>query len=208
MKPIILLGGGGHCKSVINVIESTGRTLLGILDMPEDVGATVLSTKVVGTDDDIPTYARMADFIITVGFIKNTSTRLKLYDRVKDAGGHLVTVIAPSANVSPYAKIGEGTVVLHQATVNADSTVGNNVIINSHSNIEHDVVINDHCHISTGAMVNGGCRIGRACFIGSGAVIGNGVKIADNVIIGAGSVVLKDIVDSGTYYGNPLRKIR
>ena len=174
--------------------------------MPEDIGNVILSTKVIGTDNDIPTYAEKADFVITVGFIKNSDTRLKLFERIKDLGGHLATVIAPSAIISPYAKIREGTVVLHQAIVNSDANVGYNVIINTQANIEHDVVIGDHCHISTGVMVNGGCRLGKACFIGSGAVIGNGVDICDNVIIGAGSVVVKDITEPGTYYGNPLRK--
>ena len=206
MKPIILIGGGGHCKSVINVIESTSQAILGILDMPEDVGSKVLSATVIGTDDDIPAYTDKAEFVITVGFIKNPTTRLKLYKKVKSAFGRFATVIAPTANVSPYAKIGEGTVVLHHASINADAIVGCNVIINSHANIEHDVLIDDHCHISTGVMINGGAQIGKACFIGSGAVIGNGVKVSDNVIIGAGSVVVKNISEPGTYYGNPLRK--
>ena len=80
---LILLGGGGHCKSVIDVAESAGYNILGILDMPEDVGKKVLDYKVIGTDDDIPQYVDKAEFVITVGFIKNPTTRIKLYNKVK-----------------------------------------------------------------------------------------------------------------------------
>ena len=86
-KNLILVGGGGHCKSVIDVAESAGYNILGILDMPEDVGKKVLDYKVIGTDDDIPLYVDKAEFVITVGFIKNPTTRIKLYNKVKEAGG-------------------------------------------------------------------------------------------------------------------------
>lgn len=203
MLPLILLGGGGHCKSVIEAAESAGRTVLGVLDMPEDVGKEILSTKVIGTDDDIPQYVDRAEFVITVGFIKSPAVRVKLYDRVKAAGGRLATVIASTAYVSKYATIGEGTVVLHHAFVNAGAQVGSNVILNTFTNIEHDAVIGDNCHISTGTMVNGDCRVGERCFIGSQSVLANGISIGDDIIVGAGSLVRKSIVVKGIYSGNP-----
>lgn len=102
-KPLILVGGGGHCKSVIEAAESAGYTILGILDKPEEVGKAVLSTKVIGVDDDIPQYVDKAEFMITVGFIKNPKLRIALYDRVKKAGGTFANVIASSARISRYA---------------------------------------------------------------------------------------------------------
>lgn len=203
MKPLLLIGGGGHCKSVIEVAESAGHSILGVLDMPEDVGKSILSTKVIGTDDDIPTYVDKVEFVITVGFIKNPATRIKLYNKVKEAGGKLATIVASTACVSKYATIGEGTVVLHQAFVNAGAKVGNNVILNTATNIEHDAVIGDHCHISTGSMVNGECRVGERCFIGSQSVLANCITIGEDIIVGAGSVVRKSIFEKGLYAGNP-----
>lgn len=202
-KPLVLVGGGGHCKSVIEAAESAGYSILGVLDMPEEVGKTILSTKVIGTDDDIPAYVDKAEFVITVGFIKNPTTRIKLYDKVKEAGGKLATVIASTARVSKYAEVGEGTVVLHQAFVNADAKVGCNVILNNFVNIEHDAVIGDQCHISTGAMVNGECIVGERCFIGSQSVLANCITVGDDIIVGAGSFVRKSISDKGIYSGNP-----
>ena len=122
-KNLILVGGGGHCKSVIDVTESAGYNILGILDMPEDVGKQVLDYKVIGTDDDIPQYVDKAEFVITVGFIKNPAIRIKLYNKVKEAGGKLATIIASTAHVSKYSIIGEGTVIMHQAFVNAGAHI-------------------------------------------------------------------------------------
>lgn len=203
MKPLILIGGGGHCKSVLEAAESAGYNILGVLDMPEDVAKDILSTKVIGTDDDIPAYVDKAEFVITVGFIKNPSTRIRIYNKVKEVGGKFATIIASTAYVSKYATIGEGTVVLHQAFVNAGANVGCNVILNTATNIEHDAVIGDHCHISTGTMVNGDCKVGERCFIGSQSVLANGISIGDDIIVGAGSLVRKSISEKGIYSGNP-----
>lgn len=203
-RPLILIGGGGHCKSVIEVAESAGYEIKGILDMPDEVGKEVLpGHKVIGTDDEIPQYVEECDFIITVGFIKNPALRIKLYNKVKAAGGRLATIIASTAHVSKYAELGEGTVIMHQAFVNAGAKIGDNCIINTFVNIEHDAEVGNQCHISTGTMVNGECKIGENCFIGSQAVCANCIEIASDIIVGAGSVVRKSIRVKGIYAGNP-----
>lgn len=203
MNSLILVGGGGHCKSVIEAAESAGYNILGILDMPEDVGKPVLNYKVIGTDDDIHRYVDKAEFVITVGFIKNPTTRIKLYNKVKEAGGKLATVIASTARVSKYSTIGEGTVIMHHAFVNAGAHIGANCIINTFCNIEHDAQIGDQCHISTGTIVNGDCKVGERCFIGSQSVLANGITIDEDIIVGAASFVRKSISEKGIYSGNP-----
>lgn len=204
MKSLILIGGGGHCKSVIEVAESAGYEIKGILDMPDEVGKEVLpGHKVIGTDDEIPLYVEECDFVITVGFIKNPAIRIKLYNKVKAAGGRLATIIASTAYVSKYAELGEGTVIMHHAFVNAGAKIGDNCIINTFVNIEHDAVVGNQCHISTGTMVNGECKIGENCFIGSQSVCANCIEIASDIIVGAGSVVRKSIRVKGIYAGNP-----
>ena len=203
-RPLILIGGGGHCKSVIEVAESAGYEIKGILDMPDEVGKEVLpGHKVIGTDDEIPQYVEECDFIITVGFIKNPALRIKLYNKVMAAGGRLATIIASTAHVSKYAELGEGTVIMHHAFVNAGAKIGDNCIINTFVNIEHDAEVGNQCHISTGTMVNGECKIGESCFIGSQSVCANCIEIASDIIVGAGSVVRKSIRVKGIYAGNP-----
>lgn len=204
MKSLILIGGGGHCKSVIEVAESAGYEIKGILDMPDEVGKEVLpGHKVIGTDDEIPQYVEECDFVITVGFIKNPALRIKLYNKVKVAGGRLATIIASTAHVSKYAELGEGTVIMHHAFVNAGAKIGDNCIINTFVNIEHDAEVGNQCHISTGTMVNGECKIGENSFIGSQSVCANCIEIASDIIVGAGSVVRKSIRVKGIYAGNP-----
>ena len=190
-KNLILLGGGGHCKSVIDVAESAGYTILGILDKPEEVGKKVLSYQVIGTDDDIDKYVDKAEFVITVGQIKSSTVRRQIAERVEKAGGRFATIIAPDAVVSKYATIGQGTVILHHCVVNADARIGSNCIINTMVNIEHDVEIGDFCHISTGTMVNGTVKIGSDTFVGSGSIIYNNVEIPGVSIIPAGTTVRK-----------------
>lgn len=203
MKNLILVGGGGHCKSVIDVAESAGYTILGIFDRPEEIGKRVLGYEVIGTDDDMARYADKAEFVVTVGQIKSPVLRVKLHQLLVEAGCHFATIISPKAHVSSYALIGEGTVVMHQAVVNADAHIGKGCIINTFANIEHDAFIGDYCHISTGAMVNGECKVGNNCFIGSQAVLVNGISIGNGIIVGAGSLVRNNINVKGIYSGVP-----
>lgn len=203
-KNLILVGGGGHCKSVIDVAESAGYHILGILDVSKEVGKSVFDYKIIGTDDDIPQYVDEAEFMITVGFIKDPTIRIRIYDRIKNSGGRLATIVASTAYVSRYATLGEGTVVMHHAFVNAGVRIGNNCIINTFSNIEHDSQIGNQSHISTGVMVNGDCKIGERVFVGSQSVLVNGISVVDDVVVGAGSLVRKSISKIGVYSGNPV----
>ena len=207
-RPLILIGGGGHCKSVIEAALSSGRAIEGILDVAERVGDDCLGVKVIGTDDDIARYAAGCDFVVTVGLIKDSSTRRRIRDLLRDCGGRLAPpVIASTACVSRFARIGHGTVVLHHASVNAGAEIGPGCIINTGAIVEHDACVERECHVSTGAIVNGACRIGERSFIGSGAVIANCLTISPRSIIGAGAVVVKDITAGGTYAGIPAKPL-
>ncbi len=202
-KKLILVGGGGHCKSVIDVAESDGYSIIGILDVPENVGKKVLHVPIIGTDDRIPEFVNEAEFIVTVGQISDAGLRIKLHKLIEEAGGKLATLIASTAYVSKHVTIGKGTVIMHKAFVNADAKIGKGCIINTFANIEHDAVVGDFCHISTGAMVNGNCVVGKETFLGSQSVMVNGTEIAENCIVGAGSLVRKNLRISGVYSGNP-----
>lgn len=209
-KPILLVGGGGHCISCIDVIEHSGEyEIIGILDLPEKVGSKVLNYPVIGTDDDIENFIeKCQDFLITVGQIKSSNVRQKLSAKVKTAGGRLPVIISPNAHVSKHAVVDEGTIIMHHVLVNAGAKVGKGCIVNSKALIEHEAVIGDFSHISTAACINGQVNIGSNSFIGSNTVVGNNLSIAENTLVAAGSQVLKNITAPGVYIGNPLRKIR
>lgn len=206
-RPLILVGGGGHCKSVIEAAESAGLEIAGILDVAGKAGLRTLGYPVIGTDDDIPVLSRENDFVVTLGGIKDLKPRERLHRLIIEAGGRLATVIASTARVSRHASIGAGTVVLHGACVNAGATVGAGCIINTLANVDHDVAVGDWCHVSTGAMVNGGAVIGALSFIGSGAVVAGGVTLAAGTILGAGAVAVADLHRPGIYAGVPARQL-
>ena len=203
--PLICIGGGGHCKSVINVAESLGYNIKGVLDLPEKIGQKILSYTVIGCDDDMDRYINDCQFIITVGHIKSPEIRLKIWNRLSAINAKVATIVASSACVSNYAKIGRGTVVLNHAVVNAGAEIGINCIINIFANIEHDVHIGDFCHISTGAMINGDCCIGNNTFIGSQSVVVNGITVPEKSVVAAASLMRKTYSIPGVYSGNPAK---
>lgn len=192
MKDIILIGGGGHCKSVIDVIEHEGSyKIAGIIDKSHLVGTKVLGHTVIASDNDLPKLAKeYKNAIICVGHIKTPLLRIQLFDMAVNAGFTLPCVISPNAYVSKYTELGSGTIIMHHAIVNANVSIGDNCILNSKSLIEHDCSISNHCHISTNATINGGATIESGCFIGSNVTTKEQVTIAKNSFIKAGSLVV------------------
>jgi len=191
MKEIILIGGGGHCKSVIDVIEEEGTfEIAGIVDVPELLGSIVLGYKVIGTDRDLSHLSKKyKNALITIGQIKSPDTRIKLYEATKEAGFVLPSIVSPRAYISKHSNLGEGSIIMHDALINADVEIGNNCIINTKALVEHDSKIGNHCHISTNAVLNGGVRVGSGSFIGSGTVIKEGSSIKLNSVLTAGSII-------------------
>jgi sugar O-acyltransferase (sialic acid O-acetyltransferase NeuD family) len=202
MTPLLLVGGGGHCRSCIDVIERERRfQIAGVVDTFKD-GTEILGYPVLGGDADLDRLLRdCPDALVTVGQIKSPEPRRRLYTRLKELGAQLPVVVSPGAHVSRHAQIGDGTIVMHGAVVNAAAAIGANCIVNSMALVEHDVTIGDHCHVSTGVRVNGGVVIGAGTFLGSGTVIREGARIGTGVIVGAGSVVLSDIADGAVVRG-------
>ena len=192
MNNIILIGGGGHCKSVIDVIEQEGRfKIAGIVDKPELLGSSILGYSVIGNNFDLNDLVKKyQNALITIGQIRSPVLRIELFDLAIKAGFILPKIISPNAYVSKHSTIGNGTVVMHNAIVNASVSIGDNCIINSKASIEHDCSISKHCHISTNATINGGVTIKTGCFIGSGATTKDSITIEENSFVKAASLVI------------------
>lgn len=211
MEDIILVGGGGHCISTIDVIEAEGKfNIIGILDVKENIGNTILGYKIIGEDNDIPQLvSNCKNFAISVGQINSSKLREKIYALIKSNKGKLPVIKSPRAHVSKHSTIEEGSIIYHSSVVNANTKIGKCAIINTLANIEHDVTIGDFSHISTGVMLNGTVTVGNSCFIGSSTTVYHNITIANNTVISANSLVKKNILkEGGIYAGNPTKKIR
>jgi sugar O-acyltransferase (sialic acid O-acetyltransferase NeuD family) len=189
MQEILLIGGGGHAKSVIDIIEQEGRfRIAGIVEKFEGESKPLLGYELIGTDDDLPLLRKSYHYaIVTVGQIESPKLRMKLYNKLIALNFHIPTIISPLAYISKHAHIAQGCVIMHYAMLNAGSSVGINCIINSKTLIEHDCVVEAHCHISTNATLNGGVHVKEGTFVGSGTITKQGVVLQG--FIKAGSVV-------------------
>jgi len=189
-EKILLIGGGGHCKSVIDVIESQNRfEIAGIVDKKECLGQKVLGYEIIASDDDLEDLINKYKYaVITVGQLKNTDVRIALFENLKRIGFELPVITSSRAYVSKHAQVNEGTVVMHDVLINAGSLIKENCIINSKALIEHDAIINENCHISTGAVINGGVIVEKNCFVGSNVVTKQYITIKENSFIKAGSL--------------------
>lgn len=190
-KSIILIGGGGHCKSCIDVIEQEGKyTIEGIVDLPKKNGQSVLGYPIIASDEDLESLSKKYEnFLITLGQIKSAERRKALFSILKRLNVTLPVIISPNAYISPHASIKDGTIIMHKVVINVNAVIGENCIINTTALIEHDAEIGNYCHISTGAIVNGCVKIGDETFFGSGAVSKEDIEILPNSFIKANSIV-------------------
>lgn len=206
MSGMLLIGGGGHCKAAIDVLEAAGVHIAGVLERPGAYLTNVLGYPVLGDDHVLSALvAQGHTALVTIGQIKSAEPRIRAFEVAMAAGAQMPNVVSPRAHVSRHTELGDGTLVLHGAVINAATHIGCNVIVNSLALIEHDVEVGDHCHVATGARVNGNVTLGAGCFVGSGAVLRNGITIGAGSVIGAGVVIRHDMPE-GSFVSTTLER--
>lgn len=206
MEDIVLIGFGGHGKSVADCIERQGKyRIIGYTDLKLHSSCRY---DYLGTDEvSDELYQRgVRNAAICIGYLGRGSIRENLFDRLKSIGYTFPTIIDPSAIVSESAELGEGTFVGKLAVINAEAKVGKMAIINTKGLIEHECVVGDFTHIAVGAVLCGGVLVGKSSFIGANSTIIQSCRLGENVVIGAGTVVTKDI-DSGRMYRHVLGSV-
>lgn len=210
MDRIILLGSGGHAKSVVDAIEQSGKyEIAGFLERPEKQDFTYKGYQVIGEDDDMEKYlAQGVQYaFIAMGYMGNPTPREKLYRRLKGVGYQIPVIVDPTAVIAGDAVIEEGTFVGKQVVVNASAQVGKVCIINTGAIIEHECNVGPYTHVAVNAVLCGGVTVGRESLIGAGATIIQNVHVGDQAIVGAGSVVIRNVADREKVVGNPAGKI-
>jgi sugar O-acyltransferase (sialic acid O-acetyltransferase NeuD family) len=187
-EDIILIGGGGHCISCIDVIEQENKfNIAGVVDLNEI--SNVQGYKFLGgysNLDELIKYYKYA--FITFGQIKTIAERIETFGLLHELGFIIPSIISPKAYVSKNSKLGDGSIVMHGAIINSNAIIGKNCIVNTNSVIEHDSYVGNNCHISTGSIINGNCKVGEGSFIGSNATLVNASVLPNNSFIKAGSI--------------------
>jgi len=211
MEKILLLGGGGHCKVVIeSILLGKKYKIIGILDLKEKVRKKVLGISIIGTDEELRSYFKkgIRNCFISVGSIGDPDLRVKLFRKAHNIGFDFPNILHPHSVLSDSVKMGKGNYIACGTIINAGTVIGDNCIINTGAVIEHDCEVGDFVHVASGATIGGGVTIGDYSHIGTGSSIVQYLKIGKNSIIGAGSVVIKDIKDNIVAYGNPAKGVR
>ncbi len=204
-QKIIIIGGGGHAKSIISVIQKTKQyQILGYIN-PENKGE-LLGVKYLGTDHDLPQLIKKTKNLaaaIGIGYVEISERRKEIFTQLKSLGFKLPAIVSPDAIVNGNVMIGDGTIVLDGVVVNVYSRIGEGCIINTNATIEHDCQIGNFVHISPGAVLSGTVKVGDFSMIGAGATVIHSKTIAAKCFIGAGGVVVKDCEKPGSYMGVP-----
>jgi sugar O-acyltransferase (sialic acid O-acetyltransferase NeuD family) len=202
-KEIIVLGAGGHGKSVVAVLLAAGAALTGVLDdTPENWGRELQGVPILGPMKNLAHYPGCAA-VIAVG---ENSARRSIAARFPDA--RWLSVIYPQAYINPTASIGRGTVVFPNAIIGADAVIGEHVIVSGNVTVGHDTILEDYVHVAPGVQIAGDVRVGQGAMLGLGSIVCPKVSIGAEVILGAGAVALNDIPASSTAFGVPARVVR
>lgn len=210
MIDLVIVGGGGHAKSCIDVIELEGKyNIVGIVDNELDKHEKLLNYPILGSDDDlIDIREKFSHFFIGIGQVRNPNIRQKVFKKLHSIDAHFPNIISPLAHVSKNVTLGKGNIIMHHALINSSVHVGDFNIFNTKSLIEHDCTVGDFNHLSVSSTICGTVNVCNGCFIGANATVNNNIVIADSIFIGSGSVVNKNMSDIGIYAGNPARRYR
>lgn len=208
MKKIIVLGDSGHSKVIADLISSKeDMSLIAKLDDRYEevfVSEGIIKGPIAHLNKLIQ---EESDIYVVLG-IGSNAVRKKLVKELRLPRTSFISLIHPTAIISPSVKIGVGTVVMPRVVVNADAVIGDHAILNTGSIIEHDCKVADYAHISPQAILTGGVAVGEGTHIGAGASVIPLIKVGDWATIGAGAAVVSDIPRKTTAVGVPAKEIR
>jgi len=206
--PVIVLGGGGHARVLIEILQRRKVRIEGI-SLVEPAVDELYGYRVIGNDEDVLLRypANQVLLVNAVGSSGPAVGRKALYAKFRAIGYRFASVIHPSAVVASDCMIGEGVQVMAGAIIQPGCRLGDNVLINTKASIDHDGDVGHHVHVAVGATVAGGVKIGDGAFIGAGSTIIQNLSIGANSLVGAGAVVVRDVRANTTVIGVPAREV-
>ncbi|WGW00526.1 acetyltransferase [Vibrio sp. YMD68] len=205
MSRCAILGASGHGKVIADMVELSQIGSVEFFDERWPELTQIESWSVVGDTQKLLSSLSEYDSIFVA--IGNNHVRKQKLDLLLKNGAKLPALIHPSAVVSKYCEIGDGSVVMAHATVNPFSRIGKGCIINTSSSIDHDCWLGDAVHISPGAHLAGGVNAGALSWLGIGCCVKQQIYIGQRVTVGAGATVVSDVMDDLTVIGTPAKPV-
>lgn len=193
-KPVVIVGGSGHARVLINCLQLIDREIIGVLDPGIAKGETIAGVPVMGGDDVLLGYSPgRIEIVNGLGVLPGRRTRWRLGDSVREKGYSCASVIHPSVIISNNVSLESGVQVMAGCVLQNGITVGYDSVINTGSSIDHDSVIDAQCWISPGVTICGEVNIGPGAYIGAGATILQKVSIKEGTLVRAGETILEDV---------------
>ena len=194
---LLIMGFGGHARSVADIALACGYSKLLFMDVSAREGEHFLDYPVL-----VQAPSKHWHCVLASGHNHHREMQMQ---EAQENGWSIETLLSPHATRGIGSQIGMGSLVAHHAHVGPMVVVGNACIINTGAIVEHECRIGDFSHVSINATVAGRVSLGRNVFIGAGAIVRNGLSICDQVTVGAGATVVSDIVEPGIYVGTPAK---
>ncbi len=202
-QSLVIVGGGGHGRVVLDAAVLQGWTIKGFLDSNPNALLSTLDIPYLGTFDQINSITAHDDGSNTSCFVaigKNT-TRQNLLNEIRDAP----CIIHPSAIIANDVVLDSGILIAAGVIINSGSTIGNGAILNTGCIVEHDCMIGECTHIAPGVILGGNVSVDANVLIGLGSRVIPGCHIGANTTIGAGSVVIQNVPVGATVMGVPAK---
>ena len=191
MKPVIVLGAGGHARVLLDALRQLKVEVIGATDIaPAQVDDGKLGVPLLGTDDKVKDFQPgEIELVNGLGTTGVSPHREDLFRRFKQLGFSFRSVIHPSAVIAENVVLHEGVQIMAGAVLQTGSVIEENVIVNTRASVDHDAHVEAHSHVAPGAILCGDVSVGRGCHIGAGAVLVQGAKVKAQVLVKAGSLV-------------------
>ncbi|MBF0323945.1 MAG: NeuD/PglB/VioB family sugar acetyltransferase [Alphaproteobacteria bacterium] len=207
-RPILLIGGGGHGKSVLGSLLRAGLSVAGIID-PDGQGKSLLGVPILGGDEIVLGFAPDAiDLVNGIGNVGNPGPRVRVHSFFADRGYRFATLIDPTAIIGAEVVLEPGVQVLAGAVVQTGCHLEQGCVVNSRAVVDHDCRIGAHAHIATGAVLAGSVTVGARALVGCGASVRHRIRIGDDAVIGTGAAVVADVAASNMVVGVPARPLQ